>query len=44
MAPMCDQGFGPSMGALLPPRAGGKRETEYGERSRKTPQIEREAK
>jgi hypothetical protein len=31
-------------GALLPPRAGGKRERENGERSRKTPQIEREAK
>jgi hypothetical protein len=41
---MCDQDFGASMGALLPPRAGGKREREYGERSRKTPQIEREAK
>jgi hypothetical protein len=24
MAPMCEQGFGPSTRALLPPRAGGK--------------------
>jgi hypothetical protein len=44
MAPMCGRGFGPSMGALLPRPAGGKREREYVERSRKTPQIEREAK
>jgi hypothetical protein len=29
---------------LPAPRAGGKREREYGERSRKRPQIEREAK
>jgi hypothetical protein len=26
MAPMCDQGFGPSTGALLPPRARAKSE------------------
>jgi hypothetical protein len=42
MAPMCDEGFGPSMGALCTPRAGGKQD--YGERSGKTPRIERDAK
>jgi hypothetical protein len=41
---MCDRGFGPSMGVLLSPRAGGKQEREYGEMSRKTPQIEGEVK
>jgi hypothetical protein len=44
MAPMCDEGFSPSIADLLPPRAGRKRESEYGERSRKARQIEREAK
>jgi hypothetical protein len=37
MAPMCHQGFGPRIGGPPAPRAGGKREREYGERSRKTP-------
>jgi hypothetical protein len=37
-------GLGPVDGGPPAPRVGGKWEREYGERSQKTPQIEREAK